>query len=411
MPIDISNLTQLDVVYPKLIGKVMRRESVLQYMTMHLGATPGRYYFKLWQPSTNFQECCTIPEGHTELEEREANVVCVSDGDSYCELDLNKILREVDQKWGAGKEKVGTELANTWLDQQLNSTEIAIDRLTFLGDTASTDKNLNRTDGFIKLARQGTDPAQELALTGTPYEMLQEVAAAYLDEPDAYLFGDVLIFCGYDFAGYAQMQLANLDLYHYNPGVMDNFKPFNIPGMAKIRIIPCAALNGTGILFASPERNMHWLTNVEADKTTLLWDYSTWHQAYFWRLKFVIGYALAFPEYCVIGTYTKGSLTIPKLGKNVNITGPLNADGTALMVEQIAAAVVAAAQNINAKPILPSPEEFMEYLNSNPDFKNAMVKALVSETPEPTDKPKRVKQAKPADETPTATEKPEDSAE
>lgn len=328
--IDLSGLQEYVKLYPELLGKLMNRESILRYLAPHTGATPGKYRFRIWIPQTHFQPCCTIPKGGASVEERDAEVVCIQDGDEYCENDLSAILRESAQRWTAGNEKAPPKTEAVITQQQLASTQIELDKLVMLGDTASTEENLKPVDGIIKQTKDaGT--AIEIDLTGitSPYEMIKAIVLAFSKNPDAYLFGNVQIFIGTDMAAVLQMELVGLDLYHYNPGVMDNFQPFTIPGLAKITVVPTFALDGTGIIFATPERNLHWLTNLTADHMSMLWDYDNYRQVYFWRIKFLLGLLVAFPEYVVMGTYDPDTISATT-GINVNIISPLGDNGGVL---------------------------------------------------------------------------------
>lgn len=402
MAIDLTGLQEYVELYPQLIGKLMNRDSILQYMVRHLGATPGKYRYRLFETTSNFQDCCTIPTGNSKAEEREAEVVCILDGDEYCELDFAKLIRDASQRWGAGREKAPKAEAII-TQQQLISTQLTLDKLVMLGDTANANNNLNRLDGLVKQATLD-DNSNVIQLTGTSaLQMVRTLIARYLQNPNARLFGNINVYVGADVAGLMQFELPGLNLYHYNPGTMSEFTPFALPGIAGVRIIPTYSLDGTGIMFASPENNLHWLTSVADDHMHMEWDYEKYRQLYYWRIKFLLGVHVAFPEYCYIGEFDTDVLAVAPLAMGVNILND------PLRVTQVDPATQAALLSSGVNDQMAA--NLISQLQANPALAQQLIQSLGLSSPAATDKPKRVKPAKPADETPAATDNPEDSAE
>lgn len=404
MAIDLTGLQEYVELYPELIGKLMNRDSILQYMVRHLGATPGKYRYRLWEPKSNFGPCCRIPTGSSRGEEREAEVVCILDGDEYCETELNDLIRDSSQKWGAGRERA-PKVEAIITEQQLISTQLTLDKLVVLGDTANTDNNLNRTDGIVKQGKLD-DNSNVIQLDGTSgLQMVRTLVAQYLKNPNARLFGDINIFVGTDVAGLIQFELPGLNLYHYNPGTLSEFTPFALPGIAGVRIIPTYALDGTGIMFASPENNLHWLTSVADDHMTMTWDYENYHRLYFWRIEFLLGIHVAFPEYCYIGEFDNDALVVAALATRVYV------ENDPLRVTQVDATAQRAllSSGVNDQ----TAANLINQLQANPALAQQLIQSLGLSTPAPTDKPKRGKgkTETPETETPAPTDKPEEATE
>lgn len=404
MAIDLTGLQEYVELYPELIGKLMNRDSILQYMVRHLGATPGKYRYRLFETKSNFQDCCTIPTGSSKAEEREAEVVCILDGDEYCELDFAKLIRDASQRWGAGREKAPKAEAII-TQQQLISTQLTLDKLVMLGDTANADNNLNRLDGIVKQATLDDD-SNVVQLAGTSaLQMVRTLIARYLQNPNARLFGNINVYVGTDIAGLIQFELPGLNLYHYNPGTLSEFTPFALPGNAGVRVIPTHSLDGTGIMFASPEQNLHWLTSVADDHMHMEWDYEKYRQLYYWRIKFLLGVHVAFPEYCYIGEFDPDVLAVAPLAMRVDA----NILNDPLRVTQVNPAVTPAllSSGVNDQ----TAAAVIKQLQANPALAEQLARSLGLSAQAPTGKPKRAKTAKPADETQAPTDKSDEATE
>lgn len=334
MAIDISAIKDYVQDYPTVIGKMIKRETVLPLFVPHTGAIPGIYRFRLFETTANFQSCCTIPTGNSKLETRDTEVVCIEDGDEYCETDLAQVIRDARIRFTAGNENAGA-VEELIVDQQLAVTAEALDMLIFQGDKTNADNNLNRIDGLIK---QAIDKgAKQVDITsGDIFAAFQRIILSITKR--TWSRGVIGIFVGDEVFAALTAALINKDLYHFNPGTFDlgTTSYITFPGYSNIRIYGTRGLNDTGYAIVTPLNNIHWITNLENDYMSLSWNYTEYHQKFYWRLKFILGILFGLIEDVLLVEISDDVITTMPT-TSVTIVNPLGTGG-GVLVEQHAAA-------------------------------------------------------------------------
>lgn len=332
MAIDISGLTLLAQRSPEIIGKLLNRETVLRMFQPHEGYNPGPALLRLYEGGGDLGPCCEIPEGSGEFTEVLTQVACILSGNEFCEQDLARYLNDLSFRFTAGAENIDSTLEELITDQELAKIALNIDRLVFQGDTTSPNNNLNRIDGLIKLARENADPANVITIPATAdiYSAIQQIIMAIPVE--AYDQGDIAILVGRDVAKAIQAALVGNDMFNYNPGSRGVYDPIAWPGVAGVSIIPTRGLDGTNTIIATPLNNIHWLTNLTDDYMALDWDYSKYHQRYYFRTKFLLGLAFAMYDNVVLATFPAAVLTNGS-STAVSIVSPLGTNGGVLTTE------------------------------------------------------------------------------
>lgn len=313
--IDISGLTLLAQRSPEIIGKLLNRDTVLRLFAAHEGYNPGPAILRLYEGGGDLSECCTIPETAGEFSEVNTTVACIMSGNSFCELDLAKYLNDLKFRFTAGSENIGERLANLIMDQELAKVALNLDRLTWYGDTTSADPNLNKIDGLIKLATNNLPANQQITISdGSLYEAFQNIIANIpLSAWDH--SSTVDIFTSLTVGSALKTVLINLNLYHYNPGTYgDPYETFSFPGYGNVNIIPTRGLNKLNPndperIIVTPRSNIHWLTNLADDYMTLDWDYTKYHQLYYWRIKFLLGLTFGIYDDVLLVTLNPSVLT------------------------------------------------------------------------------------------------------
>lgn len=323
MPIDISGLQEYVKLHPEIVSLTVRKNSIVQILSdirTYLNELPGKHLYRIFDAKSNLQNCCDQPTGGSVVTEREVNVICLLDGDEYCETDLAQIIYDADMRFTAGDESAGS-IEQVITEGQLDAFIVAIDTLIFQGDLASSDPNLNKVDGLIKIAE--TSGITQTATTGTLYSAIKRAIAAI---PANARRGSnrIGVFVGEEWGDVLQTNYLGLNLYHYNPGSYEAYSQLPIFGFSGVVLIPTPGLTGTGKMLVTPISNIVYFTNRANDIETLDWDYSKYHQRYYWRIKTIFGIDLKVPEWAVSVTLGDDLLT-GAVDYNVNIVNnPLN---------------------------------------------------------------------------------------
>lgn len=338
MAINLTGLQDYVRLYPALLEKLTYRDSVLGLFQAHTGNDPGKVLIRIYDANANLSNCCTTPDDTDNVNEKEVEAICLQSRSEYCETDLAKLLNDGSIRYTAGNESAG-KAEEIITDQRLAAVQIAIDRLVFQGDKDSLDSNLNKLDGLIKQATDATDSVKLNITQGNAYSAILQVILAIPAE--AYDLGRVAIFVPKELESAYQAALISLNQFNYNPGVIvnDNVnRRQSFPGFGEIDIVGTRGLNGTNTIIATPYNNVHWLTSLEGDHTTMKWGYAEYHEKYYWYVKFILGITFGIDEYVVVATLDPSVITTPYSQSvtiqndplNVAVTAPLGANGGVL---------------------------------------------------------------------------------
>lgn len=220
---------------------------------------------------------------------------------AFCDKSLLKTWMNYDVRVAAGQKTLPFE--EDFMNGVIESIGQALEVAIWQGDTDSGDANLNKFDGFIKIAE-----AASLAGTYT-YSNGDTVASivngTYALIPSAaYKKGDVVMFMGADmYRKYVQELIANGNLV-LNAGagaVLDGIampESMLIPG-TNVRVIPVGGLDGTGKVFASYRDNFVYGTDLEGDEEKIEFWYSQDNREFRLAVEFIAGTQVAYPDVLV----------------------------------------------------------------------------------------------------------------
>lgn len=326
MALDLTGLKEYVKLYPELLGRLTYKQTILGRFAQHAGQDPGKTIVRIFKPNTELSNCCTTPDGTSSVDELEIEAICLQDRQEFCETELAAILRDGTVRYTAGQESAGSAEA-VITDQQLASLQIAIDKLIFQGDKGSADSQLNKLDGLIKQATNSTESIKLNISSGNVYSALQQIILSI--PPSAFDMGAVEIYVPREVANALQVALISMNLYHFNPGTEnldETYRRIAFPGFANVYIVPARGLDGTNTIIATPPNNVHWLYSRSEDHMTMAWDYNSYHEKYFWYVKFILGIGFGLLDQVVIATLDPSVITAPA-GLPISIVSPIGAGG------------------------------------------------------------------------------------
>lgn len=329
--LNISTLQDYVKLYPELLTNIIFRDTIVRRFANSIetwtNEEPGQTLMRIFEPQAHLADCCTTPDGESDIVEKMVEAICLMDGQEFCETDLAKILRKGDMRFTAGMENAGS-IEQVITEGQIAAFVEAIDKLIFQGDKASADTNLNKYDGLLKQATANGVTVN--VTTGDMYDALKQLIAAL--PVNARRQGQVAVFVGEEYADAIQASYINRNLYHYNSGTYEAYSDNTILGYAGFTVIPTPGLTGTNQILVTPLKNIVWITNRQDDMVTLDWDYSKYHQKYYFRIKTIFGVTFKIDEWAVVGTIDPAVLTnAPSV--NVSIVNPLGANGGVLTTD------------------------------------------------------------------------------
>lgn len=206
--------------------------------------------------------------------------------------------REVDIITGREKLPFAEALTSAVVEDVQAKLEVAI----YQGNTASSDANLNKFDGLLKIleAESGTVKTTTTfsATSATPvYDQIKTIKAAIPAE--AYKRGDVAILVGSDVFSLFVDDMVEKNYFHYNPG--EPVAELRFPGN-RVRIIAVDGLTDTNKVIGASLRNIFYGTDMMNAKEEFdLW-YDKSSKKFKLNMWFNAGVQVAFPDEIVVGT-------------------------------------------------------------------------------------------------------------
>lgn len=216
---------------------------------------------------------------------------------SFCDKQLLKTWANYEVRVAAGQKKLPFEedfMAGVG-EGIAQNLEVAL----WQGDTASSNTNLNKFDGIIKIAKGATLASTITVQSGdTVTAVLAKIYAAI--PAKAYNKGEVVVYMGADnYRKYIQELIANGNLV-ITTGVNDVAMPDSvlIPG-TNVRVIYVDGLNGTGEYFASYKENFVYGVDMTGDEEKYDFWYSQDNREHRLAVEFIAGVQIAFPDMVV----------------------------------------------------------------------------------------------------------------
>lgn len=216
---------------------------------------------------------------------------------SFCDKQLLKTWANYEVRVAAGQKTLPFE--EDFMKGVGEDVAAKLEKAIWQGDTASSDANLNKFDGVIKVLSGATLASSITYATGdTKSKIVNEVYAAIPSA--AYSKGEVVMYVGEDFyRAYVQELVANGNLV-ITTGLNDVAMPESILIPAtNVRIIGVGGLNGTDKVYASYKDNFVYGVDLTGDDEKYDFWYSQDNREHRLAIEFVAGTQVAYPDMVV----------------------------------------------------------------------------------------------------------------
>jgi hypothetical protein len=303
MSFDLNSIsTYVDQTKVGLIGKTITSAKTVDYLTMQVGVK-GSTALNLLTNTVYFQNgnsCSFSNSGSSTLSQRNIVPGIIKVNKEYCPDSLLGYWAGYEVEVKAGKKTLPFQ--EMLINKDIESIGSALEKAIWQGDTNSSDVNLNKFDGLIKIIDAVSGSTQNAAnggITGiTSSNIITLVNNVYAAIPSELIDKeDVIIFAGNDTFRTYVMALAAANLYHYT-GTVDGKMEVVIPGTS-IKMIGVPGLIGTNRMFAFQTANVYFGTDLENDKEAFDFWYSQDDRNYKLEVKFSAGVQVAFPDQIV----------------------------------------------------------------------------------------------------------------
>lgn len=252
--------------------------------------------------------CSFDPSGTTTFTQRTVTVGKIKVEEKLCPKDLEtKFLQEALRAGSTYEDFGNSEFEKAYLERKNEIISKQLEVALWQGDTSSSDENLKKFDGLIKLIDAGSPiDANVSGYTGiaTVTTLTASNAIAVVkgvkNAIPAALKGrkDVVIFCGYDFYDMYVDAGVTANLFHYDFKDNSNYGGLTVPGTG-IRLEAVHGLDGTGDLYAFRMANVAMGVDLEDEEMSYKMWYSQDNNDVRYRVAFKMGVNVAFTNECV----------------------------------------------------------------------------------------------------------------
>ena len=239
--------------------------------------------------------CGWSDAGTATLSQRIINTGLMKINMSFCEQDFLKYWTGYEVKVGVGAEKLPFEEYFTNLI--IKEVQASIEKGIWQGDTASSDNNINKFDGLIKILNSATGVVKPTIASGA--NAYDAIKAVYLAIPEKVLDKAVILVGADTFRNFMQ-EIVEKNYYHYSA---DGYpvEEFVMPG-TNTKVIAVNGLNGSNKIVAADLNNLFYGCDMVNDTEVFdLW-YSKDFREYRLAIQFNAGVQVAFPDEVVVGT-------------------------------------------------------------------------------------------------------------
>lgn len=241
--------------------------------------------------------CGWTEAGESTLSQRTLTPGAIKINMSFCDKKLLKTWANYEVRVAAGQKTLPFE--EDFMKGVGESIASKLEVALWKGDTASSDANLNKFDGMIKIA-DGATLADTVTYTSgaTVTSIVNDIYEAIPSQ--AFSKGEVVIYMGADnYRKYIQELIANGNLV-ITSGLQDVAMPDSvlIPG-TNVRVIYVDGLNGTGRYFASYKDNFVYGVDMTEDEEKYDFWYSQDNREHRLAVEFTAGVQIAFPDMVV----------------------------------------------------------------------------------------------------------------
>lgn len=235
--------------------------------------------------------------GESKLSQRELTPGAIKINMSFCDKKLLKTWMNYDVKVAAGQKTLPFE--EDFLAGVGEDIAAKLEKAMWQGDKASSDANLNKFDGMIKIVDGATIAGTHTYQNGATVTSI--VNGVYeLIPAETFSKGEVVLYMGADkYRKYIQELIANGNLV-ITTGVQDVAMPDSvlIPG-TDVRVIYVDGLNGTGKMYASYKDNFVYGVDMTGDEEKYDFWYSQDNREHRLAVEFIAGVQVAYPDQVV----------------------------------------------------------------------------------------------------------------
>lgn len=235
------------------------------------------------------------PSGTTVISQRIITPGDIKVQEAINPKDLNKTYLSQLVKAGSYEDAIPFEefYTQTKIDKINKNSEKAI----WFGDTNSSDANLNKYDGFIKVidAETSVVSGNTGAVTAITKSNISDIVTGMYDSlpVDVIEADDLRLAVGYDFARLYLATLKDANLTHYKPE--DGKFEFMIPG-TNVKLFATSGLNSSNRMFMGRALNFTISADLENDEEAFRLFYDEGDFVVKFHANFKQGVQVAFPE-------------------------------------------------------------------------------------------------------------------
>ena len=245
----------------------------------------------------NGAECGWNEAGSQTLSQRVIVTGQVKVNMAYCEKKLIGTWAEKQVEIKADPKALPFE--EDFMNEVVEGIQDALEKALWQGDTTSSDVNLKRFDGMLKVLANAEGVLAETIASNTSY--INAVKQVLMAMPAKTLKDDAVIFCAPEFLRNYEQALVAANLYHFVP--CKDYEDITIPG-SNVKLVSVAGLVGIKKLVAGRLSNFFYGYDIEdAPESFDLW-YSKDNREFRLAVEFNAGVQVAFPAEVVVGTYT-----------------------------------------------------------------------------------------------------------
>lgn len=216
---------------------------------------------------------------------------------SFCDKKLLNTWANYEVRVAAGQKTLPFE--QDFMDGVGRDIAAKLEVALWQGDKASSNKNLNKFDGIIKIAEAATLASTVTYAAGDTVS--DTVAKVYAAIPaQAFNKGEVVLYMGADqYRKYIQELISNGNLVITNT-LNDVAMPDSvlIPG-TNVRVIYVDGLNGTNKMYASYKENFVYGVDLVGDEEKYDFWYSQDNREHRLAVEFIAGVQIAYPDMVV----------------------------------------------------------------------------------------------------------------
>lgn len=285
----------------ELIAKLLGGHTSAQALTIQTGVKSNSA-INILTTDAAFQDgkvAGWTPNGTTKLSQRIITVGDVKIQEGLNPKDINATYLQHEMSGGSYED--GIPFEQIYAEKKISEINAKVEKAIWQGDRASSDVNLNKWDGFLKIIDaestvvSGNTSNATVIDKSNVIDLVQDMYNVL--DVDCLEKTDLKLAMGYDTARLYTAAHKDLDLRNYSPIAGGKFE-FVIPG-TNVTAFATSGLNGTNRMVLASKENMVIGTDMENDLELFKMFYSVEEFIVKFHAEFKKGCQVAFPEQIV----------------------------------------------------------------------------------------------------------------